>query len=62
MKTFEVTVRMVVTKTYTVEAEDEDRAVEECYEIAGVLEDGAPEDYQQDVLSVKEVIHAKELK
>jgi hypothetical protein len=55
MKQYQVTIRATVTKTYTVEAENADKAIETGHEIFSVLEDGADEDYDQDVLSVEEM-------
>jgi hypothetical protein len=52
---YKVTIRATVTKTYTVNASSEDEAVEEAHQIFSVLEDGVPEDYDQDTLEVERV-------
>ena len=49
MKTYEVTIRAVITKTYTVDGETEDEAIETAHSIFSVAnETGVPEDYEQD--------------
>lgn len=47
---YEITIQAIVTKTYTVEADDEDAAIEEAHQIFTVLSDDAPENYEQDVI------------
>lgn len=55
MKKYNVTIKATVTKTYEVEAETEDQAIEEAHGIFSVLNDDTPEDYEEDTLSVEEV-------
>lgn len=56
MKKYNVTIKATVTKTYEVEAETEDQAREEAHGIFSVIsEDGIPENYEEDTLSVEEV-------
>jgi hypothetical protein len=51
MPRYAVTVRMIVTKTYTVEAEDECHATEIAHEIATpAYEDGMDEDFNQETV------------
>jgi len=53
---FEVTIRMTVTKTYIVEAEDEEDAIDATYEIATVLsENGINEDYSEEIMNVEKL-------
>ena len=55
MKKFEVTVEAVIRKTYTVEAEDVQKAQEQAQEMFSVLnEPGVDEHYDQQVLEVCE--------
>ena len=55
MKTYQVTIRATVTKTYEVEADNEDAAYEEANSIFSVLnEDGIDENYQQEVIDIEE--------
>ena len=55
MKTYEVTIRATITKTYKVEAKNANKAVEEAHEIFSVLNDDTDENYEQDLLSVEEL-------
>lgn len=55
MKMFNVTVRAVVTKTYSVMAEDADKAQELAHSIFSVLNDDTDECYTQDVIDWEEV-------
>jgi hypothetical protein len=55
MKTYAVTITATVTKTYTVEAENEDAAYVLAHERFSVLNDDAPEYYDQETDSVEEV-------
>ena len=55
MKTYAITVRATVTKTYEIEAESRDEAVETAHEIFSTSSDGVDEDYQQETLDVEEV-------
>jgi hypothetical protein len=52
---YRVTIQAIVTKTYEVNAQTEDEAVEEAHQIFSVLNDGMPEDFEQDTLSVERV-------
>ena len=55
MKTYNVTIRAVITKTYKVEAESADLATEQAHEIFSVLNDDTDESYEQDMLDVEEL-------
>ena len=55
MKTYEVVIRYRVTKTYSVEAETPDAAREWAYSNGSTVEDGADEDYDEEVLRVEEL-------
>ena len=49
-----VKIRMVITKTYVVEADDEDAAIEWAYAISTAQhEDGIEEDFSEDVVDVQ---------
>ena len=50
-----MTIKAVVTKTYRVDAKDEDEAVEEAHCVFSVLNDEVPEDYDEQTLNVEEV-------
>ena len=52
---YEVTIEARVTKTYTVEAESRSDAYEIAVEQFSVLNDDAPEDYEQNLLNIKEI-------
>jgi hypothetical protein len=54
MNTYEITIRATITKTYTVEAKNSDEAIELANELFSVLEDGAPENYEQETLDIEE--------
>ena len=54
MKTYAVTIQAIITKDILVEAEDEDKAVEQAHEQFSVLNDGDDEYYEQETLSIKE--------
>ena len=54
MKTYRVTIRATVTKTLTVEAENEDDAYEVASDGFSVLCDGDDENYEQDLVDIKE--------
>lgn len=54
MKTYEVTIRATITKTYTVTAANEIKATEAAHEIFTVECDETEEHYTQDVLDVYE--------
>ena len=55
MKSFEVEIQAIVRKTIVVKAPDEDAAYEEANEQFSVLNDGGPEYYKQETLSICEV-------
>ena len=56
MKTYDVVIRCMITKTERVDAEDESQAVEFAHEQFSVLNDfGQDEDYAQDYLEIKEI-------
>lgn len=49
---YEVTIRATITKTYTVEAEDQDQAIQIANEEFDVNEDHTFENYEQDTLEI----------
>lgn len=55
MKTYDVTIRAIITKTYRVDAETADKAVEEVHQIFSVLNDDVDENYDQETLDIDEV-------
>lgn len=55
MKMYDVTITATITKTYRVEAENADMAYENAHEVFSVLNDDAPEHYDQITDSVVEV-------
>jgi hypothetical protein len=55
MKTYAVTITATVTKTYMVKARNKDAARDLAHECFSVLNDDAPERYDQQTDSVKEV-------
>ena len=55
MKTYQVTIQAVITKTFEVESKDEGQAYEEACELFSCDCDGVDEDYEQDAISIKEV-------
>ena len=56
MKTYEVTIKAEIYKTITVIAEDEDAAFCDAYEIFSVISDEWPEKYNEETISVAEVL------
>ena len=57
MKTYEVTIRATITKTYTIEASDNDEAANIAYEIFDIHnEPNVPEDYKQEIIDSCEVL------
>lgn len=53
---YEVTIKMVVLKTYTVEANTEDEARDIVFEMATAMPElGVPEDYDEDIISIEKV-------
>ena len=55
MKTYAITIRATVTKTITVEADNEDDAMEQANELFSVLCDDIEEDYHEEVIGFEEV-------
>jgi hypothetical protein len=55
MNTYQVTIRATITKTLTVEAENEDAAYEEAHELFNPYSGEAEERYEEETLNVKEV-------
>jgi hypothetical protein len=54
MKRYAVTIRMTVTKTYEIDAADEEEAQQEAHDIASVYpEDGIDEDYTEDCMDIE---------
>ena len=55
MKTYAVTIKATIYKTYTVEAASKDEALSLAHESFSVVHDGAPERYEEETNSVEEV-------
>ena len=55
MKTYAITIRATVTKTITVEADNEDDAMEQAHELFSVLCDDIDEDYNEEVIDFEEI-------
>ena len=55
MKKFAITIRATVTKTITVEADNEDDAMEQANELFSVLCDDIEEDYHEEVIDFEEI-------
>ena len=56
MKQFDVTIKGYVIKTYRIEAEDEESAIEMAHEGFSMLhEEGIEENYNQETVSAEEV-------
>jgi hypothetical protein len=55
MKTYQVTIEARVTKSYIVEADNEDVAYELAHEQFSVLNDDTPERYEEETLNICEV-------
>jgi hypothetical protein len=55
MPKFEVTIRVQITKTYTVDADDADQAIETANDVFSVLDDEAEDDYTQETLYIIEL-------
>lgn len=53
MKSYEVTIRATITKTYTVEAEDSIKAAEQAHELFSTEPDPC-EHYEQETLGIEE--------
>ena len=60
MNTYDVEIKATVRKTYRVEAESEEFAVEAAHQVFSVLNDDTPEEYDQEDLSVELVVPADE--
>ena len=54
MKTYEVTIKATIIKTYTVNAENEDNAINIAHDYFTVQIDDAPERYEQETLEITE--------
>jgi hypothetical protein len=52
MKKYSVTIRATVTKTYEVEAENEELAVQEAHHYFTVMPDNSEERYSEDCINV----------
>ena len=56
MKSYDITVRAIITKTLRVEANTQDEAVEIAHDLFDLhYEDDIPEDYDEETLEIKEV-------
>ena len=55
MKTYQVTIEARITKSYIVEADNEDVAYELAHEQFSVLNDDTPERYEEETLNICEV-------
>ena len=55
MKKYEVTIKATITKTYTIEAENEAEALATGNDVFSVETDEAPEHYEQELVDVSEV-------
>lgn len=60
MKTYEVTIQATVRKTITVEAEDEQQAVDFAHEEFTVASTDEAESYNEEYLDIKEVTNANQ--
>ena len=56
MNTYEVTIRATVTKTLCMEAENCTSAEETAHEQFSVMNDGIPEDYDQETLRIEQTL------
>ena len=56
MKTYDVTIKAEIYKTITVTAEDENSAYMEAHEVFSVASDDWPEKYNEETISVVEVL------
>ena len=52
---YKVTIEARVTKSYIVEADNEDLAYESAHELFSVLNDDTPERYEEETLDIREV-------
>lgn len=55
MKTYEVTIRATIIKTYKVQAEDDNEALNIGHEVFSVERDETPEHYEQETIDVFEI-------
>ena len=55
MKKYAVTIRARITKTITVEAEDQDQAIWFAHDAFNVLNDDHDEDYEQETVDMEEI-------
>jgi hypothetical protein len=55
MKTYDITIQAIITKTITVQAPNDDVAYELACELFSCDCDGVDEDYEQNAISIKEV-------
>ena len=55
MKNYNVTVQVKITKTYLVEANNEDEAAVSACDVFSVLEDSTEENYSQEIMSIEEL-------
>jgi hypothetical protein len=51
---YEVTIEARVTKTYIVEADDENDAIQNAHEVFSILTDDAPEKYEEHFVGIRE--------
>jgi hypothetical protein len=57
MKTYDITIRATITKTFTIEADSREAAIEDANEKFHVgHEFDVPEDYKQEVIRVEETM------
>jgi hypothetical protein len=54
MKKFEVTIRATVTKTYLVDSDNIESAIEDAHDYFSVIPDNAPEKYEQETIDAIE--------
>lgn len=55
MKKYEIVIQAKITKTVIIFADSEQEAAEAAHSEFSVLEDGVPENYEQDTLSIAEI-------
>ena len=58
MKTYDVTIRATIYKTFRVEAQDEDEAYVEAHELFNPHSGEAEERYEQETMSIEEITEA----
>jgi hypothetical protein len=54
MKKFEVTIRATVTKTYLIDSDNIESAIEDAHDYFSVIPDNAPEKYEQETIDAIE--------